>query len=150
MSDIRQNCSGLSGITSTAETRLRQNTSIFFAPYFTLPAKEKAGVNGICWYSPVLLILKDVTVEDAIKTFAQERERLQKVFGNVLVFKWECGLDMRNNEDKKYIYYFLGEPIPLSRPVLKNTPAADLLNLNNELSRNLTKPMMDFCEAAKA
>ena len=50
----------------------------FFAPYFTLPAKEKVGINGICCYSPVLLILKDVTVEDVELTFAQEREKLQK------------------------------------------------------------------------
>jgi len=50
----------------------------FFAPYFTLSAKEKVGINGIRCYSPVLLILKDVTVEDVELTFAQEREKLQK------------------------------------------------------------------------
>ena len=122
----------------------------FFAPYFTLPAKEKVGINGICCYSPVLLILKDVTVEDVEHTFAQEREKLQRVFGNLPVFKWESGVNLFNNENKKYTYYFLGESIALTKPILKQNPPAGKLNLNSVLVPNLIKPMADFCEAAKA
>ena len=120
----------------------------FFAPYFTLPAKEKVGINGICCYSPVLLILKDVTVEDIEHTFAQEREKLQKVFGNLPVFKWESGVNLLNNENKKYTYYFLGESIALTKPILKQNPPAGKLNLNSILVPNLIKPMTDFCEEA--
>ncbi len=122
----------------------------FFAPYFTLPAKEKVGINGICCYSPILLILKDVTIEDVELTFAQEREKLQKVFGNLPVFKWESGVNLFNNEDKKYTYYFLGESIALTKPILKQNPPEGKLNLNSVLVPNLLKPMADFCEAAKA
>ena len=121
----------------------------FFAPYFTLPAKEQVGLNGICYYSPVLFTLENTTVNDVVKTFALAREKLQKLFGNVLVFKWECGLDMRNNEqNKKYIYYFLGEPIALRNPILKQNPPVGKLNLNSTLVPNLVKPMIDFCEDA--
>ena len=51
-------------------------------------------------------------------------------------------------KNKKYIYYFLGEPIALRNPILKQNPPAGKLNLNSTLVPNLVKPMIDFCEDA--
>ena len=95
----------------------------FFAPYFTTAAQQTRGVNGISRYSPVLLILENITVEDAVKLFIQEREKLQKVFGDSLVSKWESGLKFLNDNPKEVsTYYFLGEPIALKSPIVKKTP----------------------------
>ena len=122
----------------------------FFAPYFTLAAQETIGLNGICCYSSVLFILEAITVDNAVKIFAADREKLQKVFGNLTVFKWESGINLLNNErDKKYTYYFLDEPITLKNPIVKETPAAAPLKLNRELPRNLTKSMQELYEAAQ-
>ena len=124
----------------------------FFAPYFTTAAQEKIGINGISCYSPVLLILENITVEDVVKIFIQEREKLQKVFGDSLVSKWESGVKFLTDNPKAVsTYYFLGEPIALKRPMVKRTPPSGPLNLNSVLSRNLIKSMADFCrEAAQA
>ena len=121
----------------------------FFAPYFTLPAKDKMGINGICYYSPILFILENITLANAAKTFAAEREKLQKVFGNLSVSKWESGLNLLNdNPAEPSTYYFLGEPIALKKPILKQNPPSGALNLNSILSWNLIKPMSAFCEDA--
>ena len=121
----------------------------FFAPYFTTAAQEKIGINGISCYSPVLLILENITVEDVVKLFIQEHKKLQKVFGDLLVSKWESGVKfLADNPKDVSTYYFLGEPIALKRPIVKRTPPSGPLNLNSVLSRNLIKSMADFCREA--
>lgn len=121
----------------------------FFAPYFTSAAQEKIGINGISCYAPVLLILENSTVEDVVKLFIQEREKLQKVFGDLLVSKWESGVKfLADNPKDVSTYYFLGEPIALKSPIVKKTPPSGPLNLNSVLSRNLIKSMSDFCREA--
>ena len=105
--------------------------------------------DGISCYAPVLLILENNTVEDVVKLFIQEREKLQKVFGDSLVSKWESGLRFLNDNPKEVsTYYFLGEPIALKSPIVKKTPPSGPLNLNSVLSRNLIKSMSDFCREA--
>ena len=85
-----------------------------------------------------------------VSAFAAKRERLQKVFGNLSVFKWESGLNVLNdNYEGVATYYFLGESIVLKNPIVKGTPPASPLKLNSTLSRNLIKSMQDFCEAAQ-
>ena len=122
----------------------------FFAPYFTSAAQEKMGLNGIYCYSPVLLILQNYTRVDMVSAFAAKRETLQKVFGNLSVFKWESGLNVLNdNYEGVATYYFLGESIVLKNPIVKGTPPASPLKLNSTLSRNLIKSIQDFCEAAQ-
>ena len=109
----------------------------FFAPYFTSAAQEKMGLNGIYCV-------------DMVSAFAAKRETLQKVFGNLSVFKWESGLNVLNdNYEGVATYYFLGESIVLKNPIVKETPPASPLKLNSTLSWNLIKSMQDFCEAAQ-
>ena len=121
----------------------------FFAPYFTSAAQEKIGINGISWYSPVLLILENITGDKAVQIFAVAREKLQKVFGDLLVSKWESGVKfLADNPKDVSTYYFLGEPMALKSPIVKKTPPSGPLNLNSVLSRNLIKSMADFCREA--
>ncbi|MBC6720674.1 hypothetical protein [Treponema sp. Marseille-Q4130] len=122
----------------------------FFAPYFTLQAQERVGINGIYCYSPVLFMLQNRTRADVGQAFAAKRETLQKVFGTLLVFKWETGLNViDDNYHGVATFYFLGEPIALNNSIVKNTPPAAPLNLNRVLAPNLIKPMQKFFEAAQ-
>ena len=123
----------------------------FFAPYFTLPAKETIGKNGIYCYAPVLLFFRD-TLGTMKKLFAERRDELEKLFGSALVMKWEYGLCFDKEElETEKTYYFLGEPIWLSEPIVKVSPKAEgkqahAMEIKNQIVRNLVKPMSDFCK----
>ena len=123
----------------------------FFAPYFTLPAKETIGKNGIYCYAPVLLFFRN-TLSNMKKLFAERRDELEKMFGSALVMKWEYGLCFDNEErETEKTYYFLGEPIWLSEPIVKVSPKAEgkqahTMEIKRQIVRNLVKPMSDFCK----
>ena len=123
----------------------------FFAPYFTLPAKEAMGKNGIYCYAPVLLFFRD-TGGNTEKLFAERRKALEEMFGSAFVMKWEYGLCLDEEErETEKTYYFLGEPIWLSEPLLKVSPKAEgkqahTIGIHNWIGANLVKPMSDFCK----
>ena len=123
----------------------------FFAPYFTLPAKEAMGKNGIYCYAPVLLFFRD-TGGNTEKLFAKRRKALEEMFGSALVMKWEYGLCLDEEErETEKTYYFLGEPIWLSEPIVKVSPKAEgkqahAMKIKNRIVRNLIKSMSDFCK----
>ncbi len=123
----------------------------FFAPYFTLTAKEEMGKNGIYCYAPVLLFFCD-TGGNTEKLFAERRKALEEMFGSALVMKWEYGLCLDEEErETEKTYYFLGEPIWLSEPIVKVYPKAEgkqahTIGIRNWIGANLVKPMSDFCK----
>ena len=123
----------------------------FFAPYFTRDTKKVIGKNGIYCYAPVLLFFRD-TGGNTKKLFAERRKALEEMFGSALVMKWEYGLCLDEEErETKKTYYFLGEPIWLSEPIVKVSPKAEgkqahAMKIKNRIVRNLIKSMSDFCK----
>lgn len=123
----------------------------FFAPYFTRDTKKVIGKNGIYCYAPVLLFFRD-TGGNTKKLFAERRKALEEMFGSALVMKWEYGLCLDEEErETEKTYYFLGEPIWLSEPIVKVSPKADgkqahAMKIKNQIVRNLVKSMSDFCK----
>ena len=123
----------------------------FFAPYVTRDTKKVIGKNGIYCYAPVLLFFRD-TGGNTKKLFAERRKALEEMFGSALVMKWEYGLCLDEEErETKKTYYFLGEPIWLSEPIVKVSPKADgkqahAMKIKNQIVRNLVKSMSDFCK----
>lgn len=123
----------------------------FFAPYFTRDTKKVIGKNGIYCYAPVLLFFRD-TGGNTKKLFAKRRKALEEMFGSALVMKWEYGLCLDEEErETEKTYYFLGEPIWLSEPIVKVSPKADgkqahAMKIKNQIVRNLVKSMSDFCK----
>lgn len=123
----------------------------FFAPYFTLPAKEAIGKNGIYCYAPILLFFHD-TGSNTKNLFAERRKELEEMFGSAFVMKWEYGLCLKEEEhETEKTYYFLGEPIWLSEPILKVSPKAEgkqahTIGIHNWIGHNLVIHMSDFCK----
>ena len=123
----------------------------FFAPYFTRDTKKVIGKNGIYCYAPVLLFFRD-TGGNTKKLFTKRRKALEEMFGSALVMKWEYGLCLDEEErETEKTYYFLGEPIWLSEPIVKVSPKADgkqahAMKIKNQIVRNLVKSMSDFCK----
>ena len=123
----------------------------FFAPYFTHNAQKKIGKNGIYCYAPVLFFFRD-TGGNTKKLFTKRRKALEEMFGSAIIRKWEYGLCLDEEErETKKTYYFLGEPIWLSEPLLKVSPKADgkqahTIGIHNWIGANYVKPMSDFCK----
>ena len=123
----------------------------FFAPYFTHNAQKKIGKNGIYCYAPVLFFFRD-TGGNTKKFFTKRRKALEEMFGSALVMKWEYGLCLDEEErETEKTYYFLGEPIWLSEPILKVSPKAEgkqahAMKIKRQIVHNLVKPMSDFCK----
>ena len=123
----------------------------FFAPYFTHNAQKKIGKNGIYCYAPVLFFFRD-TGGNTRKLFTKRRKALEEMFGSALVMKWEYGLCLDEEErETEKTYYFLGEPIWLSEPILKVSPKAEgkqahAMKIKRQIVHNLVKPMSDFCK----
>ena len=123
----------------------------FFAPYFTRDTKKVIGKNGIYCYAPVLFFFRD-TGGNTKKLFTKRRKALEEMFGSALVMKWEYGLCLDEEErETEKTYYFLGEPIWLSEPIVKVSPKADgkqahAMKIKNQIVRNLVKSMSDFCK----
>ena len=123
----------------------------FFAPYFTHNAQKKIGKNGIYCYAPVLFFFRG-TGGDTRKLFTKRRKALEEMFGSALVMKWEYGLCLDEEErETEKTYYFLGEPIWLSEPILKVSPKAEgkqahAMKIKRQIVHNLVKPMSDFCK----
>ncbi|MGI5057123.1 hypothetical protein [Treponema socranskii] len=139
---------------SKDKTKDKTETNIdidFFAPYFTLPAKEEMGKNGIYCYAPVLLFFRD-TGGNTKKLFAKRRKALEEMFGSALVMKWEYGLCLDEEErETEKTYYFLGEPIWLSEPIVKVSPKAagkqaHAMKIKKQIGPNLIRHMSDFCK----
>ena len=74
------------------------------------------------------------------------------MFGSAIIRKWEYGLCLDEEElETEKTYYFLGEPIWLSEPLLKDSPKAKgkqahAMKIKNQIVRNLVKSMSDFCK----
>ena len=74
------------------------------------------------------------------------------MFGSALVMKWEYGLCLDEEErETEKTYYFLGEPIWLSEPIVKVSPKAEgkqahAMKIKNQIGPNLIKSMSDFCK----
>ncbi len=139
---------------SKDKTKTKTNIDIdidFFAPYFTRDTKKVIGKNGIYCYAPVLFFFRD-TGGNTKKLFAERRKALEEMFGSALVMKWEYGLCLDEEErETEKTYYFLGEPIWLSEPIVKVSPKADgkqahAMKIKNQIVRNLVKSMSDFCK----
>ncbi len=134
------------------KTKIDANIDIdFFAPYFTHNAQKKIGKNGIYCYAPVLFFFRD-TGGNTRKLFTKRRKALEEMFGSALVMKWEYGLCLDEEErETEKTYYFLGEPIWLSEPILKVSPKAEgkqahAMKIKRQIVHNLVKPMSDFCK----
>ena len=139
---------------SKDKTKTKTNIDIdidFFAPYFTRDTKKVIGKNGIYCYAPVLFFFRD-TGGNTRKLFTKRRKALEEMFGSALVMKWEYGLCLDEEErETEKTYYFLGEPIWLSEPIVKVSPKADgkqahAMKIKNQIVRNLVKSMSDFCK----
>ena len=136
------------------KTKTDANTDIdidFFAPYFTHNAQKKIGKNGIYCYAPVLFFFRD-TGGNTKKLFTKRRKALEEMFGSAIIRKWEYGLCLDEEErETEKTYYFLGEPIWLSEPLLKVSPKAEgkqahTMKIITRITHNLIKPMSDFCK----
>jgi len=90
---------------------------LYFAPYFTRNAKQTKG-EGISYLSKILGILtllpKEIESDD-LKIFTDTTDK------DDLVKKWTKGVKEDSSEkDKKFTYFFLGEPVELNTPLLKD------------------------------
>ncbi len=92
-------------------------TPLYFAPYF--PQHVDASIGKAMQYlSPVLgvLTLKPCQIKEYatdIESFTDDKERVEK---------WITGVTLGDAEDqqKERTFYFLGEPVELPRPLLKD------------------------------
>ena len=86
------------------------------------------------------------------KLFAERRKALEEMFGSALVMKWEYELCLDEEErETKKTYYFLGEPIWLSEPILKVSSKAEgkqahTMKIGTRITHNLVIPLSDFCK----
>lgn len=92
-------------------------TPLYFAPYFTKKANQEEG-EGISYISKVLGVLtlnpKDIDLlEDDLNQFSNDVK---------LISAWKEGvkLGLTQNEDHIFTYYFLKEPVKISKPLLKD------------------------------
>lgn len=97
---------------------------LYFAPYFTRAARESHTDigQGISSLSRVLGVLtvrgKDVkSFSDELRAFAQAQEK-DSTERDSLVARWLGGVD--KGSDTEFTYYFLGSPIQVSPPLLKD------------------------------
>lgn len=136
------------------KTKIDANIDIdidFFAPYFTHNAQKKIGKNGIYCYAPVLFFFRG-TGSDTKKLFTKRRKALEEMFGSAIIRKWKYGLCLKEEELKtEKTYYFLGEPIWLSEPILKVSSKAEgkqahTMKIGTRITHNLVIPLSDFCK----
>lgn len=88
---------------------------LYFAPHFTKNAGRQEG-TGISYLSKVLgvLTIKPIDLksfEDELLNYSDDDKKL--------VSKWLQGVS-ESSESEMYTYYFLGEPVKLSNPLLKD------------------------------
>ena len=106
--------------------------------------KKKRGVRGISCYAPILKIYSGQP-SAVQKYISQHKNEFEIQFGSQLVHKWESGLQIADDSSEQ-TYYFLGEPIDIPNPILKET--SGILRLSPQLPGNMLKPMSDFCNVA--
>ena len=122
----------------------KDKTIDFFAPYFTAAAQQKIVVRGISCYAPILTRYSGQP-SAVQKYISQHKSEFEIQFGSQLVHKWESGLQIADDSSEQ-TYYFLGEPIDIPNPILKET--SGILRLSPQLPGNMLKPMSDFCNVA--
>lgn len=88
---------------------------LYFAPYFTRKAGMDEGV-GICYLSKVLGVLT-VHPEDLLSF--EDELLVYSNNNNELVSRWLKGVTKSTTENA-YTFYFLDEPVKLSKPLLKD------------------------------
>lgn len=92
-------------------------TPLYFAPYFTRSVATDIG-TGMKYLSPVLgvLTLNPRHVREYltdIQSFTNDKQKVQK---------WIQGVELvnRGHQGEEYTFYFLGDPVDLPRPLLKD------------------------------
>jgi hypothetical protein len=92
-------------------------TPLYFAPYFTRSTNRSLG-EGMKYLSPILgvLTLKPSDIKrytTDLQSFTDNNHRVQKWIQGVM-------LGSATQQDEEYTFYFLGEPIELPRPLMKD------------------------------
>ena len=92
-------------------------TPLYFAPYFTRSTNPSLG-EGMRYLSPILgvLTLKQSDIKEYttdLQSFTDNNQRVQN---------WIQGVTLGNvaQQNEEYTFYFLGEPIELPRPLMKD------------------------------
>jgi hypothetical protein len=92
-------------------------TPMYFAPYFTRSVDASIG-KGMRYLSPVLgvLTLKPCNIQEYatdLQSFADDKRKVPK---------WIQGVELDNPEHRgeEYTFYFLGDPVELPKPLLKD------------------------------
>ena len=119
--------------------KLDANAAVYNGKYpFFTTSEETFKINTYAYDDEAVLVAGNGNLN--VKYFHGKFNAYQRTY--ILTKKEDVKVNM------KYIYYFLGEPIALRNPILKQNPPAGKLNLNSTLVPNLVKPMIDFCEDA--